>query len=68
VRRGNLVIKSTAKAMDSAGYGEPVELKNARTREYFTGIVTGVRTVELPNRRPGSAMTLADTRSKREKQ
>lgn len=68
VRRGNLVIKSTAKAMDSAGYGEPVELKNAQTREYFTGIVTGVRTVELPAPKPGSALALADTRNKREQQ
>ncbi len=65
VRRGGLVIKYTAKALESGGYGETVELKNLQTRKYFTGVVTGHETVELPGAPPEETLTLVTSKEKK---
>jgi flagella basal body P-ring formation protein FlgA len=47
VNRGGLQIKMAAKAMSTGGYGEPVRLRHALSREMFTAIVIGPKTAEL---------------------
>jgi flagella basal body P-ring formation protein FlgA len=53
-RRGGIVVRGTAKASSSGGIGEAVLLRNELSRESFSGIVIGPRTVELPDQRRGS--------------
>jgi len=47
VRRGGLEVKLVAKAMSSAGYGQPVRLMNDMSKESFTAIVVAPKTAEL---------------------
>lgn len=47
VRRGNAVIKATATARSSGTYGEVIELRRGISRETFTGVVIGPKTVEI---------------------
>ena len=64
VRRGNLMIKGSARALSSGGYGDVVELKNEmarRSAETYTAVVTGRKTAEVPGpvRDPAAAPALA---------
>lgn len=46
-RRGGFTIKSVAKALSSAGYGDTVELRNESSRQTFVAVVTGPKTAEM---------------------
>ena len=65
VHRGNLKVKGTAKAMGTGGYGETIELKNEASRETFTAVVTGEKTVEIvgPNSGPVAVAALEASRN-----
>lgn len=51
VRRGGLTITGTARAMNAAGFGEAVTLRSELSKETFTGVVTGQKTVDLSDTR-----------------
>ena len=51
VRRGNLTVKGSARAVSAGGYGDVVELKNEmakRSAGTFSAVVTGRKTAEIP--------------------
>lgn len=52
VRRGGLTIRSSAKAMNAASYGERVVLRNEASKETFTATVTGPKTAEVTGEFP----------------
>ncbi|NLX14142.1 MAG: flagellar basal body P-ring formation protein FlgA [Phycisphaerales bacterium] len=47
VRRGPLVVKSSARASGAGTYGSVIELRSLMSRETFLATVTGPKTVEL---------------------
>lgn len=50
-RRGQIRIKSVAKAMGAASYGETVELRSEMSKRTFLAVVTGPKTAELASGR-----------------
>jgi len=65
VRRGGVVIKGAATAMSTAGFGEPVLLRNAGSRQTFRAIVTGRDTAEVPGPESEPVNTVALAKEKR---
>lgn len=45
IRRGGLSITATARAMESGSYGEQVSLRSELSKDSFTGVVMGPKTV-----------------------
>lgn len=46
-QRGGITIKSVARALASAGYGETVPLRNEASKQTFVARVTGLKTAEM---------------------
>ena len=64
VRHGGVVIKGAATAMSTAGFGEPVLLRNAGSRHTFRAIVTGRDTAEVPGSDSEPVKTVALAKEK----
>ena len=46
-RRGQLTVRGSAKALASGGYGDTIKLKNETSREIYSAVVVGQKTVEV---------------------
>lgn len=59
-RRGNIVLRSAAKAITSGCFGEVVQLRNESSRESFTAVVTGPKTAELSTEQVAAVVARGD--------